>query len=134
MSFGNRLNLMPDNFEDFKYYCLNILILQSEINFLWAIHDTPNRDKKLKVSSVHFLHDDVNDDESIVKETRLASKSSTKIGRGQSSKGRPSTLGLPCPSASTQDVKNDLRYCAMEQPKFGPLKFSTLICHKCLRC
>jgi hypothetical protein len=120
MSFGDRLSLMPFEFEDFKYYCQNLLIPLSEINSLWAIHSTPNRDTNLRLSSVHFLHDDVNDDGSIVKKTILASKSSTKIGRGQSSKGRPSTIGLPCPSASTQDVRNDLRYCFMEQPNFGP--------------
>jgi hypothetical protein len=120
MSFGNRLNLMPAEFEDFRYYCQNLLIPLSEINSLWAIHNTPNRHKKLKLSSVHFLHDDVKDDGSIVNKTLLASKSSTKIGRGQSNIGRPSTLGLPCPSASTQDVINDSRYCFMDQPNFGP--------------
>jgi hypothetical protein len=112
MSYGKRLFLMPNNEGDFRYYCLNLLIKSSKIDGLWNIHNGESKKKRLRIDSVHFRPVDVNDNGTVVAQIKKSNSSS-----GLSNIGTPLTAGIPCPSASLEDVKNDIRY--NRQPSFN---------------
>jgi hypothetical protein len=105
---------MPNNEGDFRYYCLNLLIRSSKIDGLWMIHNGESKNKRLRIDSVHFRSVDVNDNGTVVAQTAIKKN---KSNRGLSNIGTPFTTGIPCPSASLEDVKNDIRY--NRQPGFN---------------
>lgn len=121
MSYGKRLFLMPDNKDDFNYYLANLLVQPSEFDKLWMIHSGVNKEIRLRIDSVHFRPIDVNDDGTIVRQT--GSNNRKNKNRGISNKGVPFTAGIPCPSASLDDVRSDIRY--NRQPDFSSSLKST---------